>query len=150
MLDGKSMTYLGRKVKRSNPKVSDYMLVPAGERLESAMDIAKFYDFSEAGEYAVTINLPEIDGVAMLNQETSVTIDCVIGTSVPVSFAADNRGTNEPITPSLNKSHASSFPGTARLPSPRSEPAWVSIQSCVDGKLRKPKCDATCRLSVAN
>lgn len=73
--DGKDMAYLGRKVKRSSPSGNDYLLVPAGKKVESAMDIAKYYGLSEAGEYTVTINLPKIDGLTKLNQETDVSID---------------------------------------------------------------------------
>jgi hypothetical protein len=73
--DEKNIPYLGRKVKRSNPVASDYLIVPAGKKLESSMDIAKYYGLSEAGEYTVTINLPKIDGLTKLNQETDVSID---------------------------------------------------------------------------
>jgi hypothetical protein len=73
--DGKDMPYLGRKVKRSNPSASDYLIVPAGKKVESSMDIAKYYGLSEAGEYTVTINLPQIDGLIKLNQETAVSVD---------------------------------------------------------------------------
>ncbi|MFT6877227.1 MAG: hypothetical protein ACJAZF_003356 [Granulosicoccus sp.] len=69
------MPYLGRKVKRSNPGSGDYLMVPAGQKLESAVDIAKYYDLSELGEYTVKIDLPQIDGLTKLNQETAVTID---------------------------------------------------------------------------
>jgi hypothetical protein len=71
----KKMAYLGRKVKRSNPGSGDYLMVPAGEKLESAMDIEKYYDMTESGNYTVTIALPEIDGITRLNQETAVRID---------------------------------------------------------------------------
>jgi hypothetical protein len=39
------------------------------------VDIAKYYDLSEPGEYTVKIDLPQIDGLTKLNQETAVTID---------------------------------------------------------------------------
>jgi hypothetical protein len=71
----KEMPYLGRKVKRSNPASDDYLMVLAGQKLESAMDIAKYYDFTKSGNYAVTITLPVIDGLTRLNQETAVTIE---------------------------------------------------------------------------
>jgi hypothetical protein len=71
----KKMPYLGRKVKRSNPGSSDYLMVPAGQKLESVMDIAKYYNLSEPGEYTVKIDLPQVDGLTKLNQETAVTID---------------------------------------------------------------------------
>lgn len=71
----KAMPYLGRKVKRSNPDADDYLVIPAGQKIKSAMDIAKYYGLTEPGEYTLTINLPTIDGAAQLNQETVVTIE---------------------------------------------------------------------------
>jgi len=73
--DGKELPYLGRKVKRISPGSDDFLLIPAGQKVESEMDIAKYYGMSEMGEYTVTISLPQIDGVTRLNQETAVTIE---------------------------------------------------------------------------
>lgn len=71
----KKMPYLGRKVKRSSPGSSDYLVVPAGQKLEAEMDITKYYGLTESGEYSVTIDLPQIDGLTRLNQETTVTVE---------------------------------------------------------------------------
>jgi len=69
------MPYLGRQVKRSEPGSDDYLLISAGQKLVSEMDIAKYYGLSEAGEYTVALNLPQIDGATKLNQETVVDIE---------------------------------------------------------------------------
>ena len=76
--DGEPLPYLGRKIKRSNPSTDDYLLIPAGQTIQSAMDIAKYYGIAEAGTYTVSINLPNIDGVAMLNQETATTVNTAV------------------------------------------------------------------------
>lgn len=69
------MSYLGRKVKRGNPDSDDYLLIPAGRKIESTIDIGKYYGLSEPGEYTVSINLPAIDGLSRFNQHTSVQIE---------------------------------------------------------------------------
>ena len=82
--DGERTEYLGRMVKRGTPSSDNYLKIPAGEKLSSSMDIADYYDVSEAGKYTVTFNLVQTDGVFMLNQETAVsievgTIDIIVG-----------------------------------------------------------------------
>lgn len=72
---GKDMPYLGRKVKRGNPGADDYLLIPAGKKLESAMDIGKYYGLVGLDVFTVAIKLPLEDGLSRLNQETAVAIE---------------------------------------------------------------------------
>lgn len=81
----KAMPYLGRKVKRGSPGNTDYLMVPAGEKLTAAMDIATYYGATEPGKYTMTLKLPEIEGVTKLNQETVVAIE-----SATLDFTVSN------------------------------------------------------------
>jgi len=69
-----SLAYLGRMIKRGAPLEKDFINVPAGERLDSPIDLFTSYGVTGAGEYKVALNIVEIDGVAMINQETPVAL----------------------------------------------------------------------------
>lgn len=71
---GEALPYLGRMVKRGEPVDQDYLLVPAGQRVDALLDISVSYGVSNAGEYNITLNLNEIEGVFMINQETPVDV----------------------------------------------------------------------------
>jgi len=73
-VNDKALPYLGRMVKRGEPTDKDYIVVPAGERLDVPLDLAISYGVSAAGDYNVSLKLNEIDGVFMINQETPVNV----------------------------------------------------------------------------
>jgi len=53
--DGKnSAQYIGRVVKRLNPKDSDYLLLKSGETKRVTVDLAKYYRFTEKGNFYVS------------------------------------------------------------------------------------------------
>ena len=70
--DGKPVDYLGRMVKRGTPQEQDYVDVPAGGRIESTVDIGRYYDITEPGTYTVAYKHVQADGITQLNQETAV------------------------------------------------------------------------------
>lgn len=73
--NGKPVEYLGRMVKRGEPQESDFVEVPAGGRVEATIDIARYYDISEPGGYALSYKSHRIGDVMQLNQKTPVTMD---------------------------------------------------------------------------
>ncbi|MEE9319402.1 MAG: hypothetical protein V3U76_03055 [Granulosicoccus sp.] len=71
-LNGESVAYIGRKVKRGTPQSGSYLTVHAGERLDKTIDMSLYYDMEKAGEYTITFNPVAINGVHQLNQETPI------------------------------------------------------------------------------
>ena len=52
-VDGQSVSYIGKLVKRPAPAPEDYVAIGAGERVSVAFDLAEAYDMSREGEYTV-------------------------------------------------------------------------------------------------
>ena len=71
-LNGESVTYNGRKVKRGTPQPDSFIKVPAGERVEIRLDMATYYAMEQAGEYSVTFEPVVINGVSHLNEQSPV------------------------------------------------------------------------------
>jgi len=57
-INGESVTYIGRVIKRGEPLPEDYITIGAGERREVTVDLARYYDMTLAGEYRVSFKLP--------------------------------------------------------------------------------------------
>lgn len=74
-LNGQLMAYQGRKVKRGTPQAEDYIRIPTGGRIETVVDIARYYDMSQSGRYTVLYRPDEIGGVTRLNQQTPVSME---------------------------------------------------------------------------
>ncbi len=88
--NGKPVDYLGRMVKRGSPQKHDYVDVPAGGRIESTVDIGRYYDIAEPGAYTIAYKPLQVtsqedsqedsratsqtESVVQLNQETLVTM----------------------------------------------------------------------------
>jgi peptidyl-Lys metalloendopeptidase len=53
MLNGEPVAYTGAHYKRPAATGQDYISLKAGESITSTVDLAKFYDLSESGEYEV-------------------------------------------------------------------------------------------------
>lgn len=71
---GEEKLYLGRMIKRGSSTESDYVSIAANGLMEVRFDIADYYDLSEAGVYTVELDLPVINKVTQLNQETPVNL----------------------------------------------------------------------------
>ena len=74
-LDGAPMAYQGRMMKRSTAAEEDYLEIPAQERMEALVDMARYYEMSEPGEYQVRLTPSTIDGQSRLNEQTPVQLD---------------------------------------------------------------------------
>lgn len=78
--DGTAVDYVGRTMKRSSPEADDFMVLDAGARQETLIDIARYYDTSAAGSYEVTFQPLGADegyvnnGVAVSLDPTVVTV----------------------------------------------------------------------------
>jgi peptidyl-Lys metalloendopeptidase len=55
-VDGQTASYTGRLYKRQAPTESDYLTIKPGERLESSVDLADYYDMSLPGPYHIAYN----------------------------------------------------------------------------------------------
>jgi len=53
--DGKILPYIGPMLKRAAPKRDDYLAILPGDSLSNEVDLARAYDFSEPGEYTVSL-----------------------------------------------------------------------------------------------
>lgn len=73
--EGAPMTYQGRMVKRSTPSATDYVSIPAHERVETVIDMADYYEMSEPGEYLVRLTPSMINGQHRFNEQTPVKLD---------------------------------------------------------------------------
>ena len=63
-LDGVSLPYMGKLVKRAAPTLEDYVLVAGGESLKGDVDLSASYDLSVSGKYVVIydISSPQLFG----------------------------------------------------------------------------------------
>lgn len=55
-VNGQTASYTGRLYKRQAPTEADYLTIKPGERLESSVDLADFYDMSLPGSYQIAYN----------------------------------------------------------------------------------------------
>ena len=55
--DGKTVSYLGKFVKRAVPTENDYITILPGESLISDVNLSDYYDLSVSGSYTVTYNV---------------------------------------------------------------------------------------------
>lgn len=74
-LAGEPVAYTGRMVKRGAPQPENYLRVPAGQQIETLVDLSDWYDMERPGRYLVIFDPVVIDGVARLNQDTPVTVE---------------------------------------------------------------------------
>src|SRR5262249_53521228 len=57
--DGQPVRYIGPRYKRAQPDASDYVTLAPGASLTRSVDLAKFYDLSATGTYAVEISIDD-------------------------------------------------------------------------------------------
>lgn len=60
-LDGESVAYLGRMVKRAEPTATDYLRLAPGASATVEVDLARYYDMSRSGEYSVGYRVPTVE-----------------------------------------------------------------------------------------
>lgn len=68
-VNGKAVEYTGADYKRPAPQDKDYITLKAGETLETTIDLADFYDFSESGYYQITYN---IEGLQIFSRDVNL------------------------------------------------------------------------------
>lgn len=57
--DGKTVAYLGRRVKRAPPTPADYLAFAPGETKRFRVDLARRYDFARSADYAIGFRYQE-------------------------------------------------------------------------------------------
>ena len=75
--DGEVMPYGGRVVKRPPPGPDDYLILAAGEKRETVVDLSEGYDIRAVGEYTVVLKAPAFLGQADKYLEPVVVEDTV-------------------------------------------------------------------------
>ena len=70
-VNGKAVEYTGADYKRPAPTDKDYIILKSGETLETTVDLAGFYDFSESGYYQI---LYKAEGLQIFSKETNLLI----------------------------------------------------------------------------
>jgi peptidyl-Lys metalloendopeptidase len=68
-VNGRVVEYTGADYKRPAPTDKDYIMLKAGETLETTIDLAGFYDFSESGYYQISYN---VEALNIFSKETSL------------------------------------------------------------------------------
>jgi peptidyl-Lys metalloendopeptidase len=68
-VNGKAVEYTGADYKRPAPTDKDYITLKSGETLETTIDLAGFYDFSESGYYEISY---KAEGLNIFAKETSL------------------------------------------------------------------------------
>ena len=68
-VNGKAVEYTGADYKRPAPTEKDYIMLKAGETLETTIDLAGFYDFSESGYYQISYNA---EGLQIFSPEANL------------------------------------------------------------------------------
>jgi peptidyl-Lys metalloendopeptidase len=67
-VNGKTVEYTGADYKRPEPADKDYIVLKSGESLETTVDLAGFYDFSESGYYRISY---KAEGFQIFARETN-------------------------------------------------------------------------------
>jgi peptidyl-Lys metalloendopeptidase len=60
-LDGDAVAYLGRLVKRAEPRADDYLRLAPGASATVEIDLARYYDMSRSGEYSIGYRVPTVE-----------------------------------------------------------------------------------------
>lgn len=71
-LNDKAQEYQGRLVKRGSPLPEHFQTIKAGERLETMVDLASYYDMSAPGTYTVELDASIVDGSRPLNDQAAI------------------------------------------------------------------------------
>jgi len=57
--DGQPVAYIGPRYKRGQPDASDFITIAAGASVTWRVDLSRFYDFSQTGDYTVEVVLDD-------------------------------------------------------------------------------------------
>lgn len=72
--DSERLPYVGRMVKRAAPTADDYIILEAGEKRETVLNLSRAYDLREAGSYRI-----ELESLALQDQKGLVDVVVVDG-----------------------------------------------------------------------
>ncbi|MDF1515865.1 MAG: hypothetical protein P1S60_18805 [Anaerolineae bacterium] len=81
--DNLTLDYEGLMVMRGDPLAEDYILLAAGESVSKEVNLAKFYDFSTAGDYTIAFNSPVFTHVAEREEDLATTLDELESIAIP-------------------------------------------------------------------
>jgi len=81
--DGQVIPYQGILATRTAPSPEAYVLLEPGESVSAEVDLATAYDFSKAGEYAITFLSPSISHVARTEAEMARSLDDLGPVQIP-------------------------------------------------------------------
>jgi peptidyl-Lys metalloendopeptidase len=84
-LDGESVSYIGRLVKRPAPQASDYIELKSGESRSVEVDLSAYYDMRKSGQYVVQYRR---DAAALVQEA-----DRAARADVAATLALDRRST---------------------------------------------------------
>jgi peptidyl-Lys metalloendopeptidase len=108
-VNGKAVAYTGADYKRPAPTDKDYIMLKSGETLETTIDLAGFYDFSESGYYQITYNAESLN---IFSKETNILEGEDTLASNGVQVWVSGRETKAPTTPTVdNVSGTTGFTG---------------------------------------
>jgi len=68
-VNGKAVEYTGADYKRPAPADKDYITLKSGETLETTIDLAAYYDFSESGYYQISY---KAENANIFSRETNI------------------------------------------------------------------------------
>jgi len=73
--NGQPVPYKGPLVMRGDPIPENYVFLAAGASASATVDLADVYDFSEPGEYTISLISPRISDVATSEGEMATSVD---------------------------------------------------------------------------
>lgn len=92
-VNGKLVEYTGADYKRPAPADKDYIVLKGGETLETVIDLAGYYDFSESGYYRITY---KAENYQIFSRETNLLTAADALESKPLDVWAAGRETKLP------------------------------------------------------
>ena len=84
--DGRVVPYKGPLAYRAVPTPDAYVLLDAGESVSAAVDLARAYDLTKAGEYTIGFISPRISHVARTEAEMAKTMDDLGPVQIPSNW----------------------------------------------------------------
>ncbi|HEY8560782.1 MAG TPA: M35 family metallo-endopeptidase [Pyrinomonadaceae bacterium] len=98
-VNGKAVEYTGADYKRPEPTEKDYIMLKSGETLETTIDLAGFYDFSESGYYEISYN---VEGLQIFSREVNLLAGSDALSSKGVQFWVSGRDSKAPAQPPVD------------------------------------------------
>lgn len=108
-VNGKPAEYIGAEYKRAAPTEKDYITLNPGQLMETVVDLAGFYDFSESGYYQISY---KTEGQNIFSRETNILTGADSLASNDVQIWVSGRETKAPdYEPVDNVAGSTSFTG---------------------------------------